>query len=35
MFLKRMNKGKSLRIVNLLGLSAIFACLLLSFAYSC
>ena len=33
MILKRMQKGKSLRIVNLLGLSIIFSCLLLSFAY--
>ncbi|MDR1202229.1 MAG: ABC transporter permease [Tannerellaceae bacterium] len=33
MILKRIQKSKSLRIVNLLGLSVIFACLLLSFAY--
>ena len=33
MLLKRIQKGKSLRIVNLLGLSVIFACLLFSFAY--
>ncbi|MDR0749293.1 MAG: ABC transporter permease [Tannerellaceae bacterium] len=33
MILKRIQKSKSLRIVNLLGLSVIFACLLFSFAY--
>lgn len=33
MLLRRLNKSKSLRLVNLLGLSVIFACLLLSYAY--
>ena len=33
MFLRRLKKSKSLRMVNLLGLSVIFSCLLLSFAY--
>ncbi len=33
MLLKRLNKSKSLRIVNLLGLIAIFSCLILSFAF--
>jgi len=33
MLLKRLNKSKSLRIVNLLGLIAIFACLALSYAF--
>lgn len=33
MLLRRLNKSKYLRIVNLLGLSVIFSCLLLSFAY--
>ncbi len=33
MLVKRINKGKSLRIVNLLGLSIIFCCLIMSFAY--
>ena len=33
MFLRRLKKSKYLRIVNLLGLSVIFSCLLLSFAY--
>ncbi len=33
MLLRRLKKSKSLRLVNLLGLSVIFACLLLSYAY--
>ncbi len=33
MILRRLKKSKYLRIVNLLGLSVIFSCLLLSFAY--
>ena len=33
MFLRRFKKSKYLRVVNLLGLSVIFACMLLSFAY--
>jgi len=33
MLLNRLNKNKSLRIVNLLGLSVIFASLLLSYSY--
>jgi len=33
MLLKRLKKSKSLRIVNLLGLIAIFSCLLLSYAF--
>ncbi|MDR2913609.1 MAG: ABC transporter permease [Tannerella sp.] len=33
MFLRRLRKSKYLRVVNLLGLSVIFSCLLLSFAY--
>lgn len=33
MFWRRLKKSKYLRIVNLLGLSVIFSCLLLSFAY--
>ncbi len=33
MLLRRLKKSKYLRIVNLLGLSVIFSCLLLSFAY--
>lgn len=33
MFLRRFKKSKSLRIVNLLGLAAIFSCLVLSYAY--
>jgi len=33
MFLRRLKKSKYLRIVNLMGLSVIFLCLLLSFAY--
>ena len=33
MFLRHLKKSKYLRIVNLLGLSVIFSCLLLSFAY--
>lgn len=33
MLLNRLNKSKSLRIVNLLGLSVIFASLLLSYSY--
>lgn len=33
MFLRRFKKSKSLRIVNLLGLSIIFSCLILSYAY--
>ncbi|MDR0349760.1 MAG: ABC transporter permease [Tannerella sp.] len=33
MILKHIQKGKSLRIVNLLGLSIIFSCLILSFIY--
>lgn len=33
MFLRRLKKSKSLRIVNLLGLSVIFSCMLLSYVY--
>lgn len=33
MFLRRLKKSKYLRVVNLLGLCVIFACMLLSFAY--
>jgi putative ABC transport system permease protein len=33
MFIRRLKKSKYLRIVNILGLSVIFACLLLSFAH--
>ncbi len=33
MFLRRLKKSKYLRVVNLLGLSVVFSCLLLSFAY--
>ena len=33
MLLRRLKKSKSLRLVNLLGLSVIFACLLLSYTY--